>query len=97
MAETSSTLGLDSVDMETCGTSNGSGGAKKYKLVGVDGAVTLSTCGGQTSFDTKIRVYEVQGQENLVCVTGNDDACPNFHSSVSFQADPSKIYEVLVQ
>ena len=88
------TTGLSPVDMPTCGTSNGSGGAIWYKFVGTGMPTTLATCGGLTNYDTKIRVYKADAN---TCVAGNDDNCPNFHSSVEFTAEAGVEYNVLVQ
>ena len=89
------TTGLSPISMPTCGTSDGSGGAIWYKFVGTGMPTTLATCGGLTSYDTKLRVYKADAANT--CVAGNDDNCPNYHSSVEFTAEAGVEYSVLVQ
>ena len=43
-----------------------------YKVNGTGGPITLTTCGAQTNFDTRLSVYTGSCQ-SLECVTGNDD------------------------
>jgi hypothetical protein len=65
-----------------------------YRLEGVAGQITLSTCAA-FDYDTKINVY--QGTcDALVCVTGNDDAC-ELGSTTSFAATADITYHILVQ
>ena len=90
-----STVGLEPVSMPTCFTSDGSGGAKLYKLVGTGEMTTLSTCGEGTYYDTKIRVYQKEALDDL-CVTGNDDFC-GLSSTVEFVAESGVEYSVLVE
>ena len=66
---TASTIGKESQQRGTCGTSDGSGGGVWYKFYGTGVATTLTTCAAETNYDTKIRVFTASG----TCVGGNDD------------------------
>ena len=56
-----------------CGTTDGSGGAVWYKIMGNGNEFTASSCGaGSHGFDTKVRVFK-DGCTNLTCVDGNDN------------------------
>lgn len=89
---TGSTVGLEPVVYAACGTSDGTGGAIWYRVKEASGSTTISTCGGITNYDSKIRVYRADTDD---CVTGNDDSC-GLQSTVNFLADPSVEYNVLV-
>lgn len=88
-----STVGAPQAEASFCGTSTGSGGAKWYKLVGASGSVTVSTCSGNTSYDSKLSVFS---NNKSTCEGGNDDTC-GLQSSVTFDADVNTEYQVLVQ
>jgi hypothetical protein len=62
--------------------------------VGTGKNTTLSTCGGATNYDTKLRVYCTDNS----CVAGNDDNCgvQQYSSSVAFFAEVGVSYKVLV-
>jgi len=64
-----------------------------YKLVGAGSDITLDLC-TDTSFDTKLTVYEGDCT-TLVCVGGNDDFC-GLQSGLTFTADSGTVYYVLV-
>lgn len=56
----------------TCGTTDGTGGAVWYSVIGDGTTLTATTCNPGTDFDTKLRVY-TDGCTTLTCVGGNDD------------------------
>ena len=96
ISETGSTAGLTAISMEDCfASSDGSGGAKWYKFVGTGLSTSISTCGGQTNYDTQLRVFRAPDD---TCVAGNDDAdtC-GLQSTVEFVAEAGVKYKVLVQ
>ena len=97
ISETGSTVGLTAISMQDCGAStDGLGGAKWYKFVGTGLSTSISTCGGQTNYDTQLRVFRASDD---TCVAGNDDAdgCTDFQSTVEFVAEADVEYKVLVQ
>ena len=91
-----STIGASSEGVAVCGTSNSPGGrgiwylyeAKETELV------TVSTC-SFADFDTTLSVYS-GSCDSFTCVDGNDDACPEFRSTVNFLADAGIKYYILV-
>jgi len=92
-----STIGKESQQRGTCGTSDGSGGGVWYKFYGTGVTTTLTTCAAETNYDTKIRVFTASG----TCVGGNDDdsSCPNssLQSTYTFNSVAGVEYDVLVQ
>jgi subtilisin-like proprotein convertase family protein len=93
-----STVGLAPATLPFCGTSDGTGGAAWYKVVGNGNTYTASTCEVCSDYDTKIRVYTC-GCANLTCVGGNDDSNCSFGgllSSVSWATDAGAVYYVVV-
>ncbi|NNC95156.1 MAG: T9SS type A sorting domain-containing protein [Chitinophagales bacterium] len=77
-----STSQATSIDLpSTCGTSV-TGKGIWYTMTGIDGSITIKTCGGITNYDTKLHVYS-GSCGSFTCVTGNDDNC-NLQSSVTF-------------
>ncbi|WP_375562299.1 T9SS type A sorting domain-containing protein [Bernardetia sp. OM2101] len=91
---TGTTVGKGNDTPATCDTGSGTGGGVWYKIVGNNQRVTVSTCGGTTNFDTKLRVYS-GSCAGLVCVTGNDDDCGTA-STVNFDAFTGTDYYILV-
>ena len=91
-----STVEASSDGVAVCGTSNPPGGRgiwysyepKETELV------TVSTC-SFADFDTILSVYS-GSCDSLICVDGNDDACPEFRSAVNFLADAGIKYYILV-
>ena len=79
--------------VDDCATSISAPGVW-YRLDGVAGQITVSTCAA-FDYDTKINVYS-GSCDALVCVTGNDDAC-ELGSTVSFAATADISYFILVQ
>jgi len=75
-----------------CGTGVGAPGVW-YNFTGNGDIITASLC--NSAFDTKIQVYEGSCAA-LVCVTGNDDACPGFMSEVSFVSTAGTEYYIYV-
>ncbi|MCB9855564.1 MAG: hypothetical protein H6818_07725 [Phycisphaerales bacterium] len=64
----------------TCGTSDGTGGAVWYSVIGDGTTLTATTCNPGTDFDTKLRVY-TDGCATLTCVGGNDDQSGAFDAA----------------
>ena len=58
------------------------------------GDITVSLCGSNTDFDTKLSVFSGDCT-NLVCVDGNDDACGD-QSEVTFASDGNTVYYIHV-
>lgn len=58
------------------------------------GDVTISLCGSNTVFDTKLSVYSGDCS-NLVCVAADDDGCGD-QSEVTFASDGNTMYYILV-
>ena len=59
----------------------------------------VSTCSGNTDYDTKISVYTGDCSSlPLTCVAGNDDSanCTDFQSEVEWQSDGNTTYYILV-
>eukprot|EP00591_Stephanopyxis_turris_P008738 CAMPEP_0195526680 /NCGR_PEP_ID=MMETSP0794_2-20130614/27891_1 /TAXON_ID=515487 /ORGANISM="Stephanopyxis turris, Strain CCMP 815" /LENGTH=281 /DNA_ID=CAMNT_0040657427 /DNA_START=91 /DNA_END=933 /DNA_ORIENTATION=+ len=76
---------------------------KWFKIPGDGYCVTLSTCNKETKFDTRLRIYREEGEQETrrICHAGNDDAkseCPLDSSSsmVTFRTEPGVWYFVLV-
>jgi HYR domain/Secretion system C-terminal sorting domain len=65
-----------------------------YKFTGDGTTVTLSLCGGGTTYDSKIGVFSGTCAA-LTCVTGNDDFC-GLQSEVTFVSVSGTDYFVLV-
>jgi hypothetical protein len=76
----------------TCGTSISSAGVW-YQVIGNGNTITLDTCNGATTYDSKISVF-CPNCQTPACVTGNDDACgpTGFQSSVSWCSAPGETY-----
>lgn len=89
-----STIGKESQQLGTCGTTDGSGGGVWYKFYGSGVTTTLTTCADETNFDTKIRVFT-----SGACVGGNDDdsTCTDFQSTYTFESEAGVEYDVFVQ
>ncbi|MCZ6651961.1 MAG: hypothetical protein O7D91_02915, partial [Planctomycetota bacterium] len=92
-----------------CGTSDGTGGAVWYSVLGTGNTITATTCdstngdfctgGGSANYDTKIRVY-TEGCAALNCEAGNDDNCTGgssgLRSTVSWCSTEGTEYLILV-
>jgi len=80
----------------TCTTTDGTGGGVWYAYTAATtcNVITASLCGGGTSYDSKIRVYEGTCGA-LTCVVGNDDFC-GLQSQVSWNATAGTTYYILV-
>jgi hypothetical protein len=75
-----------------CGVSIGAPGVW-YKVMGVDGTMTASTC-ANASYDTKLQVYRgLCGA--FICVGGNDDSCGS-RSQVNWTGSAGTMYYILV-
>ena len=66
-----------------------------YRFTGPGGNVTLATCGATTNYDSKLFVF-TGTCGNYTCVTGNDDACANNASTVTFASVSGTAYLVYV-
>lgn len=75
-----------------CGTGDGTGGGVWYELTGTGNPITASLC--NSSYDTKIRVYE-GSCASLSCVVGNDDDC-GAQSEVQWTSTLGTSYYILV-
>ena len=76
---TGSTVGQNPETIPTCGTTDGTGGALWYSVIGDGTTLTISTCNAGTNYDTKLRVF-TDGCATLTCVGGNDDS-PNVNAA----------------
>ncbi len=89
------TQGTTADVLGTCGTSDGTAGGVWYVIVPTSNAnITASLCGGGTTYDSKIRVFE-GACDSLVCVGGNDDFC-GLQSELNFVASSGTTYYILV-
>ncbi|NNC95989.1 MAG: T9SS type A sorting domain-containing protein [Chitinophagales bacterium] len=89
-----STTNSTTIDLPvTCVTSATAPGVW-YRFPGIDGSVTVNTCGGITNYDTKMHVYS-GSCGSLICVTGNDDNC-GLKSSVTWTSVPGTDYFIRV-
>ncbi|GAA4352157.1 hypothetical protein GCM10023185_11550 [Hymenobacter saemangeumensis] len=79
----------------SCGTSIDGAGGVFYRFTGTGAAVTLATCGGTTSYDSKLFVF-TGTCGNYTCVTGDDDGCANNASTVTFTSISGTQYLVYV-
>ena len=92
----------DFADVEaTCGGRVGDGPGLWYSMVGGGREVTVSTCGEETLFDTKIAIYSgncgTTGESsNLSCVAEDDDTC-GIASTVTWFAAEGELYYILVR
>jgi hypothetical protein len=68
------TVGAAAFTGLACGTTDGTGGAVWYKVVGTGNTITASMCDPCTEYDSRIRIYTCSC-EDPVCVTGDDDGC----------------------
>jgi hypothetical protein len=66
-----------------------------YAVIGNGKAITASTCGLASGFDTQIFVF-VGSCSDLQCLDGNDDFCGK-QSTVAWSSESGVIYFVLVQ
>lgn len=71
------TISANPETLGTCGTSDGTGGAVWYSVIGDGTTLTATTCNPGTDFDTKLRVF-TDGCATLTCVGGNDDQAGTF-------------------
>ncbi|MEO8589264.1 MAG: T9SS type A sorting domain-containing protein [Flavobacteriales bacterium] len=79
-----------------CGTSVSAAGIW-YTFTGIDGQMTLTTCGPGTDYDSKLNVY-TGSCSDLECVAGNDDIAEGVPcSSVTFNTTAGTTYYALVQ
>ncbi|MCH8968375.1 MAG: hypothetical protein IIA66_04580 [Planctomycetes bacterium] len=104
-----STTGTTPDSAPFCGTSDGTGGAVWYSVIGTGNRITATTCdstngdfctgGGSANYDTKIRVY-TEGCAALNCEAGNDDNCTGgssgLRSTVSWCSTEGTEYLILV-
>jgi hypothetical protein len=80
----------------SCGSaSNATGRGAWYTIIGDGGAITASTCGTRTDFDSQISVFTGDSCDELTCVDGNYDACGS-QSRVDFLSNQYQTYHVLV-
>ena len=95
-----STIGATPEVLPLCGTTDGTGGAVWYTVIGTGNTMTASTCEnsspGSANYDTKIRIW-CDDCDNLNCVAGNDDepGC-NFHSTIAWPSTQGVIYRLLM-
>jgi len=89
-----STVGATDIDepADFCGTGGGAPGVW-YEFTGTGDIVTMSLC--NSSYDTKIQVWEGDDCSALTCVTGNDDAC-GLQSEALFLSAVDTTYYVYV-
>jgi Zn-dependent metalloprotease len=84
----------DPQSASSCGTSIDGAGVF-YRLVGNGGLMTVQTCGNVTDYDSKLHVFSGTCAA-LVCVDGNDDACNNTSSAITFASTNGTNYLVFV-
>ena len=67
-----------------------------YSVIGTGEVFSASTC-GNTSFDTRLAVFE-GSCDSLICVVGNEDdiVCGDGQSTAIWLSDSSKMYYILV-
>lgn len=82
------------VGLALCGTSISAPGVW-YSVIGTGASITADLCAGG-SYDTKINVFSGDCS-NLVCVGGNDDACPFNQASYTWNSIAGVTYYILVQ
>ena len=93
---------VDFADIETtCGGRVGDGPGLWYSMVGGGREVTVSTCGEETLFDTKIAIYSgdcgtTGDSSSLSCVAEDDDTC-GIASTVTWFAAEGELYYILVR
>jgi hypothetical protein len=81
-----------------CGITLVDGGGVFYTLAGTGGLVTLSTCGPNTDYDTKLFVYQSSCGGSYTCIASNDDgpgSCEQA-STLSFNSANGASYLVFV-
>ena len=85
--------------LELCGVFSGPFQNVWYSFVGTGNTVTITTCNAETEVtDTKIAVY-CRDCSDLLCITGNDDNCPDFlpfSSTVTFPTQAGSTYLVTI-
>jgi hypothetical protein len=92
------TTGATFDDVGTCGTSNTQPGVWA-KVIGTGNTITVTTCDPVFyDYDTKLSVF-CGTCDVLVCVTGNDDNCPDGNgllSTVSWCSEVGREYYILI-
>ena len=90
------TFATADAENQACGRSDAPG--VWYMVFGTGQSMTASTCEGSL-YDTRLSVFNggVEGDcENMACAVENDDACPEFLSSVTWASELDVIYFILV-
>ena len=87
-------VNVDSCDYTGVNTKNQAPGVW-YKVVGTGSGMRASTCGPETSFDTRISIYKGENCEALKCIIADDNGC-GFQSSAYWFANQGETYYILV-
>ena len=66
-----------------------------YKVLGTGKGLRASTCGEETTFDTRISIYRGEDCEQLKCVMSDDNGC-GFQSSAHWFSKEGETYYILV-
>jgi len=66
-----------------------------YKIVGTNSGMRASTCGSETTFDTRISIYKGESCDELQCIVSDDNGC-GFQSSAYWYASEGETYYILV-
>ena len=66
-----------------------------YKVVGANSGMRASTCGSETTFDTRITIYKGESCEDLKCIIADSNGC-GFQSSAYWYANQDETYYILV-
>ncbi|MCB9293729.1 MAG: hypothetical protein H6559_11500 [Lewinellaceae bacterium] len=65
-----------------------------YRTIGIDGDITVSTCGGSTDFDSQIGVF-TGACGNLTCVGSEDNSCGD-DATVTWASTAGQNYYIVV-
>lgn len=66
-----------------------------YKVFGTGGGMRAHTCGGETTYDTRISIYQGSDCQELSCVVSDDNGC-GFQSSAYWFSKEGETYYILV-
>ncbi|CAB9515603.1 CHU large protein [Seminavis robusta] len=66
-----------------------------YKVVGTGAGMRASTCGPETTFDTRLSIYIGEDCQQLKCLLSDDNGC-GFQSSAYWHANEGETYYILV-
>ena len=66
-----------------------------YKVIGTGSGMRASTCGEETTFDTRISIYRGEDCNQLQCVVSDLNGC-GFQSSAYWFSQEGETYHILV-